>query len=98
MKASSSTEDVLPSLDEVRANAAYGAMTTSMRIGWEIAADAGLINEASYRAVVAEQVATLSGELAPAAATPLTGKRFERWGGEYRAGADGLMDRSEFHG
>jgi|tagenome__1003787_1003787.scaffolds.fasta_scaffold20858114_2 Fe-S-cluster containining protein len=64
MKSSPSTESVLPSLDEVKANAAFGAMTTSMRAGWQIAAEAGLIGRELLAALVAQQLATIDRELA----------------------------------
>jgi Fe-S-cluster containining protein len=64
MKPSSSTESTLPTLDEVRANAAYGAMTTSMRVGWEIAAEAGLIPTDECNASIAAQAMLIEHELA----------------------------------
>jgi Fe-S-cluster containining protein len=64
MKASASTESALPSLDEVKANAAFGAMTTSMRVGWEIAAEAGLIPMEVCKASIAAQAMLIERELA----------------------------------
>ena len=39
----------LPSLREIEANALFGATTTSMRVAWRIAVEAGLIGRASCR-------------------------------------------------
>ncbi|HZC38311.1 MAG TPA: YkgJ family cysteine cluster protein [Sphingomicrobium sp.] len=62
MKASLSAESPLPSLDEVKANAAFGAMTTSMRVGWEIAAEAGLISTNECKALIAAQAILIERE------------------------------------
>ena len=50
----------LPSLREVEANAPYGALTTAMTLGWQIAADAGVMTPADYRAALAAQVAAIA--------------------------------------
>ncbi len=83
MKAGASTQGALPSLDEVKANAAYGAMTTSMRVGWEIAADLGLISEESYRAVIAEQLATIGRDLARSDCNAADRDTLREMGAEY---------------
>ena len=64
MKTSGSGAVALPSLQEVEANAGFAAMTTSMRVGWEIAADAGVISHDTYRAAVEMQLAAIEREFA----------------------------------
>lgn len=59
-----SAEASLPSLGEIEANAAVGAMTTSMRVAWQIAAEAGLIEAAECRRLIESQVALIDRELA----------------------------------
>lgn len=53
----------LPSLRQIEDNAAYGAMTTSMRIAWEIALMAGLMESAECRALIERQLAVIEREL-----------------------------------
>lgn len=86
MKASASTESALPSLDEVRANAVFGAMTASMRVGWEIAAEAGLISWELLDALVAEQRATIDRELARGDRKGPEGDTLHEMRGEYCPG------------
>jgi Fe-S-cluster containining protein len=64
MKASASAGSPLPSLDEVKANAAVGALTTSMQVGWEIAAEAGLIPTDECKALIATQAMLIEREFA----------------------------------
>lgn len=45
-------------------NAPFGAMTTSMRVAWQIAAAAGLIGGDDYKALIATQLDTIGRELA----------------------------------
>lgn len=52
MNAAAGASPSLPSLEDVEANAHFGATTTSMRAAWQIAADAGLL--------AAEQCETLA--------------------------------------
>jgi Fe-S-cluster containining protein len=56
----------LPSLDEIQSSAAIAATTTSMSVGWQIAAEAGLIGADTYRSLVANQAAVIDRELASA--------------------------------
>jgi Fe-S-cluster containining protein len=56
--------ELVPGLDSIEANAAFGAMTTSMGVAWRIAADAGLITGAECKANIATQAATIERELA----------------------------------
>ena len=56
----------LPTLREVEANAERGALTTSMRVAWQIAAAAGLMPPGAYRAAIEAQ----SGAIAALSALP----------------------------
>jgi Fe-S-cluster containining protein len=62
-------DDALPALQEVEANAGFAAMTTTMRVGWEIAAEAGLLSRETLRTLVGQQLAgierALSGDAVP---------------------------------
>ncbi len=64
MKDRSSGDGVLPSLEEVEANAQAGALTTSMRVGWRIAADAALIPAQDCDKLVEVQLHTIVRALA----------------------------------
>src|SRR5438128_2583810 len=64
MKADRSANASLPSFEEIEANAPFGATTTSMRIAWQIAADAGMMRVDEYRTLVAKQLATIERQLA----------------------------------
>ena len=59
----------LPNLRDIEANAHLGAMTTSMRAGWQIAYTAGLIDAAALRALIEAQAATIARQLAQPALT-----------------------------
>ena len=50
----------LPSLQQIEANAAYGAMTTSMRVGWRIAHMNGLLSADAYRTLLVRQVEAMA--------------------------------------
>lgn len=60
----SSRDDSFPRLEDVEANAAFAAMTTSMRVAWQIAADAGLMDMDCCTALFEAQLATIERELA----------------------------------
>jgi Fe-S-cluster containining protein len=62
----SSEAYALPSLREIEADAQFGATTVSMQIAWRIAAEAGLIEAATCRALIATQAALIDRELASA--------------------------------
>lgn len=59
--------EALPTLGEIEANAQFGAMTTSMRVAWQIAADCGLIAPEDCEALIAAQLELIERELAGAA-------------------------------
>ena len=71
----------LPSLRDIEASAAFGAMTTSMRVAWQIAAEAGLITKEQCAALVAAQAEaidrSLRGQCAPATRETLVEMRAE---------------------
>lgn len=54
----------LPSLREVEANAPFGATTVSMRVAWQVAAEAGLIGAEECTALIAAQAAVIDRALA----------------------------------
>lgn len=62
----SAPDSDLPSLRDIEANAAAGALTASMRIGWAIAVEAGLMERAGYERAAANQLACIDRELAAA--------------------------------
>ena len=72
----------LPSLPEIEANAAFGATTTSMRGGWRIGVEAGLVGPDAYSRLIATQAEVIDRELrtvrcAPAARQTLVDMRAE---------------------
>ncbi len=54
----------LPSLREIEANAQFGAMTTSMRVAWQIAADARLMDSDECDSLVEAQLGPIDREVA----------------------------------
>jgi Fe-S-cluster containining protein len=64
------SDESLPTLEQVATNASVGALTSSMRIAWEIAAEAGLIAADECRSLVAAQLALMECELAEGRCPP----------------------------
>jgi Fe-S-cluster containining protein len=64
MKPGAAGDLPLPTLAQVEARAAQGAVSTSMRAAWRVAVDAGLLAAEDCRALVAAQLATIERELA----------------------------------
>jgi hypothetical protein len=64
MKADAPPHVALPTLAEIEANAAFGATAVSMRLAWQIAADAGLMGADECSTIMATQLATIERELA----------------------------------
>jgi Fe-S-cluster containining protein len=62
----------LPSLPEIEANALFGVTTTSMRVAWQIAVEAGVIGAAACRALIEAQSAVIDRELAASICAPDT--------------------------
>lgn len=65
-----SSNITLPSLRDIEANYARGALTTSMRMAWMIAVDAGLMAVPQFRQLIANQLGVIARELILARATP----------------------------
>ena len=63
LKRTSSPDHSLPSLEEIEATAQLGAMTTSMRIAWQVAAEIGLFDAEECDRLVRVQLDTISREL-----------------------------------
>lgn len=59
----SASDGSLPRPEEVEANAPFGAMTTSMRVAWLIAGEAGLMRKDESMALVNAQLRTIEREL-----------------------------------
>ena len=75
--------DALPTLREIEASASFTATTVSMRVAWEIAAEAGLITAGECRALSGMQTERIDRELGSA-----------RWSGDAR---DTLLEmRAEY--
>jgi Fe-S-cluster containining protein len=62
-------DPALPSLEQIQADAAYGATTVSMRIAWRIAADCGLIEGDELDRLAAAQLASIGRALRSPACT-----------------------------
>jgi Fe-S-cluster containining protein len=54
----------LPTLAQVEAHAAHGAVSTSMRAAWQVAVEAGLMPEQECQALIEAQLARIERELA----------------------------------
>lgn len=52
----------LPSLKLIQDNAQYGAMTTSMRVAWQIARDSDLLDKANYHKTLLNQLRLIEKE------------------------------------
>jgi Fe-S-cluster containining protein len=57
-------DESVPSLRDIEASASVGAATTSMRVAWQIAADAALISSEEYSSLMAAQLGLIDRELA----------------------------------
>jgi Fe-S-cluster containining protein len=79
-----SSDACLPTLLDIEANAAFGPMTTSMRVGWEIAAAAGLIGERQTHALLERQLATVERELDTGRASGDDRQTLQEMSAEYR--------------
>lgn len=77
-------EPALPGLRQIETDAALGATTTSMRIAWQIAADAGMIDPETCFGLIAAQAELIDRELAAAHAAPDARATLRQMRGEYR--------------
>ncbi len=64
MKSAPPPASGLPSLRDVEANAALGVTTASMRVGWEITVETGIISPDKYERLIAAQLTLIEQELA----------------------------------
>jgi Fe-S-cluster containining protein len=64
MRKSRSGDDRLPTFRDLEANAHLAVMTTSMRVGWAIAANAGILRRQVYWSLIEQQLAAIERELA----------------------------------
>jgi hypothetical protein len=74
----------LPSLEEVEAASHSSAVTTSMRVAWQIAAEAGIIDEQECDRLVALQLALVEQELLLARCSRDARETLSEMRGEYR--------------
>jgi len=75
----------LPGLREIEANAAFGATTVSMHTAWQVAAEAGLIDAAACRALIATQAALIDRLLAAPGCEPDAREMLMEMRAEYAA-------------
>jgi Fe-S-cluster containining protein len=85
MKQGSFAGDRLPTLGEVEAQAGVEALTISMRIAWDIAADARIISPEGAEVLVRTQLETIERELAGAGRTGADAGTLAEMAAEYRA-------------
>ena len=83
VKAMKAGDPNLPSLREIEANAGRGAMTTSMRAGWQIAHAAGLIDAAALRGLIEAQTAAIERQLDQPALAATARQTLTEMRGEY---------------
>lgn len=83
VKAMKAGDPNLPSLRDVEANAQRGAMTTSMRAGWQIACAAGLLDGSELRALIGAQMAVIERQLAQPVLAPAARQTLTEMRGEY---------------
>lgn len=85
MKQRSFAGSPLPDMDDVEEQAGFGALTVSMRVGWEIAADAGVISAEDSEKLVRTQLETIERELAGPGRTGADAATLTEMAAEYRA-------------
>jgi len=74
----------VPSLRQVEADAAFGAITISMHVAWQIAADLGIISADECSRLIAAQAAVISRELAAARSNPSARETLSDMRAEYQ--------------
>jgi hypothetical protein len=77
----------LPSLSEIEASAAFAATTVSMRVAWEIAAEAGLMDAEECMSLAAAQVELIDRALRSAQFSPDGRQTLIEMQAEYRNAA-----------
>ena len=75
----------LPTLSDVEAQAGHGALTVSMRVAWEIAADARIISSDESETFVRKQLETIEAELAGGGNCSADAETLAEMAAEYRA-------------
>lgn len=80
-----SSRNALPSFAELEMHAPMAAMTTSMRVGWEIAVSATLLAEDDLKALLTTQLATIERELGKGLASAQDLETMAEMKLEYRA-------------
>jgi Fe-S-cluster containining protein len=88
MKLKQSDGISLPTLSEIEANAPRSAMTTSMRVAWQIAADSGLITAQQCQALIAAQLNVIDRELARGECSSEARETLAEMRAEYRHALD----------
>lgn len=84
MKSNRSGEAGLPTLGDIQANARLAAMTVSMRVGWEIAAKAGILSREGYWSLIEQQLTAIERELARSGRGSADGDTLREMQVEYR--------------
>jgi Fe-S-cluster containining protein len=79
-----SGNDALPSLREIEANAPFGATTISMRVAWQIAAEAKVIGAETCRTLIAAQAEVIDREMASTRCTSSARETLGEMRAEYR--------------
>jgi len=74
----------LPTLNDVEEQAGFGALTVSMRVAWEIAADAGILSVEQSQSLVRTQLETIERELANAGCAGADAETLTEMAAEYR--------------
>jgi Fe-S-cluster containining protein len=69
MTSSAEEQASLPSLKEIQDNASHGAMTTSMRVAWQIARDSDLLDTTGYLKALHNQLRLIEREIVIARAS-----------------------------
>jgi Fe-S-cluster containining protein len=85
MKAGQAGGLPLPTLSQVEAAAPRGALTTSMRAAWQVAADTGLIGADVCKALIGAQLGAIERELALGRAAPDALETLREMRAEYRS-------------
>ena len=80
----------LPTFEEMEANSAFAAMTTSMRVGWQIAASSMLMTHEQELALAEAQLGTIRRELAHFRGSASDAQTLREMAAEYRSVLKGL--------
>lgn len=89
LNVASSASGSMPSLDEIEANAQFGATTTSMRAAWQVAADCGLICRGECDRLIELQLCAIDRELGRGGCPQEARETLAEMGAEYRRHLNG---------